>query len=117
MSDQQSNDKTVYWPRVKEILDGIMDRWKERWGREPAPGIHDYYWETPEQLANATLSGYRAIEPGVPGKDTNLVRSLNRAIGTYGKMPLWGPFLSRSEVEEIIAWIAAGMPTGPEEEG
>ena len=30
----------VYWPRVKEILDNIMERWKERWEREPYPGIH-----------------------------------------------------------------------------
>jgi hypothetical protein len=31
-------------------------------------------------------------------------------------MPLRGPFLSRSEVEEIITWIDAGMPEGPAEE-
>jgi hypothetical protein len=28
-------------------------------------------------------------------------------------MPLNGPFLSRSEVDEIVAWIDAGMPVGP----
>lgn len=113
MSEHQPPDTMVYWPRVKEILDGIMARWKERWGREPGPGIHEYAWDTPQQLAEAVLSGYRAIEPGVPAKDTHLVRSLALGIGGFGKMPLQGPFLPRSEVDEIIAWIDAGMPEGP----
>ena len=40
MSDNAANDNMVYWPRVKDILDGLMGRWKERWGRDPAPGLH-----------------------------------------------------------------------------
>ena len=116
MSEGQTNDNVIYWPRVKEILDGIMERWKGRWGREPYPGIHEYYWDTPQQLQESVLNGYRAIQPGVPGRETNLVRSLYRSCGTFGKMPLRGPFLSRSEVEEIITWIDAGMPEGPAEE-
>ncbi len=113
MSDSSTNEKAVYWPRVKELLDNIMDRWKKKEGRDPAPGIHDYYWETPQKLAEAVLMRYRAIEPGVPGKDTHLVQSLAWTVGTYGKMPLHGPFLSPSEVDEIAAWIDAGMPEGP----
>ena len=70
MSDNAANDNVVYWPRVKEILDGLMDRWKERWGRDPAPGIHAYYWETPQALAESILSGLRAIEPGIPARGT-----------------------------------------------
>ena len=116
MSDHQTPDQGVYWPRVKDILDGIMGRWKQRWGREPYPGIHEYAWETPQQLAEAVLSGYRAIEPGVPARETHLVRSLARAIGTFGKMPLHGPFVTRAEIDEIVAWIEAGMPAGPPED-
>ena len=112
MSEPQAPEP-VYWPRVKAILDDIMARWIERWGREPYPGIHEYYWDTPQQLAEAVLSGHRAIEPGVPARDTHLVRSLARGVGGFGKMPLNGPFLSRSEVDEIVAWIDAGMPEGP----
>ena len=115
MSEGSSNEKVVYWPRVKELLDGIMARWVERWGRDPLPGIHAYYWETPEELQEAVLSGIRAIEPGVPGKDTQLVRSLARSVGTSGRMPLRGPFMPRHEIEEIVAWIDNGMPKGPEE--
>lgn len=113
MSDGQTREGVVYWPRVKEILDDIMLRWKVRWGREPYPGIHEYSWDTPEQLAEAVLSGYRAIEPGVPARETHLVRSLALGVGGFGKMPMQGPFLSRSELDEIVAWIDAGMPAGP----
>ena len=104
----------VYWPRVKEILDHIMERWIERWGRNPLPGIHAYYWETRDELADSVLSGVRAIEPGVEGKDTQLVRSLARTVLTFGRMPLRGPFVPREEIDEIISWIDAGMPEGPE---
>ena len=113
MPETQTHDQTVYWPRVKAILDGIMERWKTRWEREPYPGIHEYAWETPQQLATTVLSGYRAIEPGVPGRQTHLVRSLARGVGTFGKMPLQGPFLSSAEIDEIVAWIDAGMPEVP----
>ena len=104
----------VYWPRVKEILDNIMERWKERWEREPYPGIHEYYWETAKDLQESVLNGYRSIEPGLAGKATQLVKSLARGCGTFGKMPLRGPFVSRDEVNEIIVWIDSGMPEGPE---
>jgi len=113
MPDGQPPAQVVYWPRVKAILDSSMERWKERWGREPYPGIHDYAWDTPQQLADAVLSGYRAIEPGVPGRETHLVRSLVRGVGGFGKMPLQGPFLTSAEIDEIVAWIDAGMPAGP----
>ena len=113
MHGGQTPEHPVYWPRVKAILDGIMERWKARWGREPYPGIHEYAWDTPQQLAAAVLSGYRAIEPGVPGRETHLVRSLRRGVGNFGKMPLQGPYLSAAEIDEIVAWIDAGMPAGP----
>jgi len=112
-SDDPSEAKPVYWPRVKEILDGIMARWIERAGRQPLPGIHDFFWETPQALKESVLSGIRAIEPGIPGRETALVRSLARAIGTSGRMPLRGPFLSKEETDEIVAWIDSGTPEGP----
>ncbi len=113
MTDNLAEDNAVYWPRVKEILDGIMERWKQRWGRNPLPGIHTYYWNTPQELAQGVLSGVRAIEPGVPGRETQLVRALARSVGTSGRMPLRGPFLAREKIDEIVAWIDAGMPESP----
>ena len=64
MSEETSQVQIVYWPRVKEILDGIMGRWIERWERQPLPGIHAYFWETSQELQVSVLSGLRAIEPG-----------------------------------------------------
>ena len=113
MSEDSNNHEVVYWPRVKEILEGIMERWKQRWGRDPLPGIHSYYWSTAGQLQEAVLSGIRAIEPGVPGRETQLIRSLARSVGTSGRMPLRGPFAPPEEIDEIVAWIDAGMPESP----
>ena len=113
MSDNPAGDNVVYWPRVKEILDGLMERWKERWGRPPWPGIHTYYWETSRDLAESVLSGTRAIEPGLPGRETQLVKALARSVGSWGRMPLRGPFLSPEEIDELVSWIDAGMPEGP----
>ena len=80
MSEQPLEGNTVYWPRVKEILDDLMARWEVKRGRRPLPGIHRYYWDSPEQLANDVLSGIRAIEPGVPGRETAFVRSIHQAL-------------------------------------
>ncbi len=113
-SDDKPDVGPVYWPRVKEILDRVMERWIERWGRDPLPGIHVYYWNTRQELVDSVLSGVRAIEPGVEGKDTQLVRSLARTVLTFGRMPLRGPFVPREEIDEIIVWIDAGMPEGPD---
>ena len=117
MSENPSTDNTVYWPRVKEILDGIMERWKRRRERDPLPGIHRYYWSSPQELTECVLSGTRAIEPGVAGRETQFVRALARSVGTWGRMPLRGPFLSEDEIDEIVSWIDAGMPEGPESGG
>ena len=55
MSEETTEIQVVYWPRVKEILDGIMARWIERWDRQPLPGIHSFYWATPQDLQAAVL--------------------------------------------------------------
>jgi hypothetical protein len=103
-------DDVVRWPRVKEILDGIMARWERREGRKGLPGIHGYYWRTPQELANDSSMGKRFIEPGVPGEQTNLVIALRRGFGSIPKMPMGGPFLKEDEIQEIVRWIDSGMP-------
>lgn len=100
----------VRWPRVKEILDGIMKRWELREKRRGLPGIHDYYWDTPQQLADDSAMGMKFIEPGIPAKDTALVISLRRGLGSIPKMPMGGPFLKEEEIQVIEQWIDSGMP-------
>ena len=82
----------------------------DRKAREPAPGIHDYWWDSPEELAANKPYGRQLIEPGVPGKDTFLVVFLRKGIGSIPKMPRGGPFLKEEEVQEIERWIDDGMP-------
>ena len=58
MSD---NETPIYWPQVKAILDGLMERWIERHGRDPYPGIHEYWWgarccPTPWSCSSASRS-------------------------------------------------------------
>ena len=104
-----SEDHVVKWSRVKELLEGIMERWKAGHG-DPAPGIHDYYWDTPQALANNKPFGRQLIEPGKPGSETNLAIFLRRGASTLPRMPRGGPFLSVDEIQEIESWIDAGMP-------
>ena len=99
----------VKWSRVKELLEGIMLRWIARHGK-PAAGIHDYYWDSPQALANNKPYGRQLIEPGMPGSETQLVIFLRKGVGTIPRMPRGGPFLSEAEIEEVVSWIDAGMP-------
>ena len=107
MSD---NDNMVRWPRVQQILADIMQRWERREKRRGLPGIHGYYWDTPQELADDEAMGMKFIEPGVPGSETALVVSLRRGLGSIPKMPMGGPFLKEEEIQEIERWIDAGMP-------
>ena len=103
------SDDTVTWPRVKESLSGIMARWERREGRRGLPGIHDYSWETPQQLAGDEAMGKKFIEPGVAGDETALIISLRRGLGSIPKMPMNGPFLTEDEIGEVARWIDQGM--------
>ena len=104
------SDEIVRWPRVQELLDGIMTRWESREGRRGMPGIHDYHWETPRHLANDMAMGKRFIEPGLPSGETALIISLRKGFGAIPRMPMSGPFLKDDEIQEIANWIDNGMP-------
>lgn len=98
------------WPRVQELLHGIMARWERKEGRGGLPGIHLYEWATPQELAGDEAMGMKFIEPGVPAEETALIVSLRKGLGSIPKMPMGGPFLKPDEVDEIARWIDAGMP-------
>ena len=100
----------VKWPRVKEILQGIMKRWEAREGRRGLPGIHDYYWDSPQHLASDSAMNMKFIEPGLPGEETALIISLRQGLGSIPKMPMGGPFVKEEEIQEIVDWIDDGMP-------
>ena len=103
-------DDIVRWPRVQEILYDIMQRWERRERRRGLPGIHGYYWDSPQELAEDEAMGMKFIEPGLPASETALIVSLRRGLGSIPKMPMGGPFLKEEEIQEIERWIDAGMP-------
>ncbi len=107
------SENEVRWPRVKELLDNIMERWERKEGRKALlKEIHgsSFVWDTPQQLANCVTYKRTLIEPGVPGRETSLVVFLSTGVGSVGRMPLFGPFLKDSEIDEVVRWIDAGMP-------
>ena len=108
---------TVGFARVKQILDGSVAGWAAANGgaapkltqRHQSPA---FGWATKPQLLAATALDFRLIEPGVAGKDTNLVKALRDDDGVdgNGRMPAGGPFLPPDQIGEIVAWIDAGTP-------
>jgi hypothetical protein len=107
----------VNWPRIKEILDNVLERWKLKNGREPKLKVShegDIRWETKEELAASSPYGKRLIDTDKVGNgrayETNLVKIFRGPIGGYRRMPSGGPYLSNDEIGEIAEWIDAGMP-------
>ena len=98
------------WPRVQQLLHDIMGRWERKEGRKGLPGIHDYEWATPADLANDEAMGMKFIEPGQPAEETALIVSLRKGFGSIPRMPMGGPFIKGEEIDEISRWIDAGMP-------
>jgi hypothetical protein len=121
----------VGWTRVREILNAALLAWEQKNGRRPRlraahgddfVGDHPFLgWETKQEIQQAVAriqddpTDYRLIEPGKPARQTNLVLALTTGVpmdggGTYPVMPLGGPAVLTSEVDELVAWIDAGMP-------
>jgi hypothetical protein len=110
---------TIGWPRIKQILDGIIAAWQTKNGRPPKlKQKHGptFVWDTKQQLADAVARGNRLIDPAKVGNgqgaQTNLVIALRDDDGVdgNGRMPVGGPFLQPEEINEIVQWIDAGMP-------
>ncbi len=104
------SDETVRWSRVRQLLEDIMARWERKAGRSGLPGIHDFHWDSPRQLANDQAMGRRFIEPSVPAEETTLIHALRRGLGSIPRMPMGGPFMKSDEIDEIARWIDSGMP-------
>jgi hypothetical protein len=107
----------VRWPRVKEILDSALEKWKAENGRDPRmKAAHEgpIGWETKEELLSSIPYEKALLEPEKSGngraEETNLVRILRGPIGSYRRMPSGGPYLSPQEIKEIAEWIDTGMP-------
>ena len=105
------------WPRIKAILDTVLEKWSQEHGRTPKMSVvHQgpIGWATKEELAESRPYDKQLIEHDKVGNgranETNLVKILRGPIGAYRKMPSGGPYVSADEIKEIIEWIDAGMP-------
>lgn len=113
-------DTEIGWQRVKDILDGAINAWRQREGRKPYLGLHGrrFAYDTKEKLLNAWMDDqvpYQLIDPrfiGGQGSQTNLVIALRDEGGVngFGQMPQDGPYLPSHEIEEIRLWIDEGCP-------
>ena len=83
--------------RVRQILQHVIESWERNHGRSNCPCIHDYYWATPEHLANDVARGKRFIEPGVCGSETQLVRALRQGLDSIPHIPVVGPYLKERD--------------------
>jgi hypothetical protein len=122
-----SENQTVTWARVKEILDTVITEWRAAHG-DRIPKLKQkhgpsFSWNTKAELAaaEAVIGGeaYRLIDPALvaqqKGDETNLIKALRDQDGVdnNGQMPNGGPFLTDTHptfIDEIIQWINAGMP-------
>lgn len=107
----------VNWAGVKEILDNSLKRWQSEHGREPKmKAVHEGHigWNTKDELMESSPYGKQLIEPGKVGngraEETNLIKILRRNIGGFRRMPSQGPYVPNGEIDELVAWIDAGMP-------
>jgi Ferritin-like len=112
---------TTHWPQVKKILDDLIANWAALNGPPDLTGKHSdphFGWATKAQLiASKPFGQYQLIEPGVAGKDTNLVKALRDPTGVAnkGQMPYGGPYLTddpqgAEKIKTIITWIDEGTP-------
>jgi hypothetical protein len=107
----------ISWRRIKQILDESLDRWEKEHGRKPAikaSHMGELRWDTKEQFVESKPYDLQLIEADKVGngaaRETNLLKILTRNVGAYRRMPSRGPYLSPEEIQEIAAWIDAGMP-------
>lgn len=83
----------------------------------------NFGWDTLDQLKGVVVRpdgdngpAYALIDMALVrqgrGAETNLVRALAHATGvdSYGRMPYAGPYVTKDEIQNIIAWLNAGLP-------
>jgi hypothetical protein len=107
----------IGWPRIKAVLDTIMERWIAEHGRVPKLSLtHDGFigWADKAELLGSEVFGAPLIGREFIGngkaEETRLIRILRGNIGGFRRMPSRGPYATDAEIAEIAAWIDAGMP-------
>ena len=104
--------------RVKTILDGAISTWENAPGNDNPADLSGhgptFSWGTKTALLQAFGHGKQLIQPEVrgngKGNQANLIIDLRAGFPGAGRMPLGGPFIPDSQIQEIQDWIDAGCP-------
>jgi hypothetical protein len=115
-NDSSNSSNHPSFARVKDILDSGVRAWEAAKGC-PADllghGLH-FCWKTKQELLASVGHGKKLIQPEVIGKGcaerANLIIALRAGFANAGRMPLGGPYISTSSIQEIEDWINAGCP-------
>jgi len=102
--------------RVQAILDQLIEQWARQRERQPNLRVHgnSFSWRSKDELLQSVAFGKRLIAPediqNKTGTNSNLVVALRTGVAPYSRMPRGGPFISDSELQEVIDWIDSGTP-------
>jgi hypothetical protein len=102
--------------RIKEILDKVISDWDSSHHRRAILSKHDlgFGWSTRQQLLNSTAFDLPLITQdninNRDGENANIVVALRTGVAPYPRMPIGGPYVSDSEINEIVDWINNGAP-------
>lgn len=106
----------IGFARVQQLLDRAIADWQQRTHQVPRLNRHhrDFGWTSKAQLLASQAFGRRLIQPeliGVGrGREANIVVALRTGIPGFQRMPIGGPFLTDSEIDEIATWVDEGAP-------
>jgi hypothetical protein len=104
--------------RVKQILDDGINTWQNTPGNDNPADLSghgsSFSWATKAELLAAVGHGWRLIQPEVigngNGSKANLIIDLRKGFPGSGRMPMGGPFIPDSEIQEIEDWINSSCP-------
>jgi len=104
--------------RVKWILDNGISTWQSTPGNDNPADLSGhgptFSWATKPALLAAFGHGKQLIQPSVIGNGTanlaNLIIDLRTGFPATGRMPLGGPYIPDSQIQEIEDWINVGCP-------
>jgi len=108
--------------RVQQILNNAVSQWEQKHGRPAIIAKHSptFGWDTRDQLLRSLAFGVPLIAQDKidnhDGANSNLVIALKTGVSGFPRMPIRGPFLDDSLIQEIVDWINGGaLPDAPTE--
>jgi hypothetical protein len=106
----------VNFARVQTILSDAITNWQKDPNNENPADLSghgaSFSWASREALLAASGHGVKLIQVQGKGQGekANLVIDLRTGINGQNRMPLNGPYIPDSQIQEIVDWIEADCP-------